>query len=436
MTNKNQHNYKSAIADLKAELVLWDEKNKEREEETGDFEDVEEMKAVRRGIGFAGSMDRTLALVPVIISRFEEDLNKKTDKQMPNAYAGPIFHSVRQILNVIRDWLDRRFSEADILAEPSVPETKLTKAYLTIRFELNKMPKPPSRFASDITRLLFDLWILKGWIISFAENALRHGLEIPDEKGEWNEQEWCGYFWTRLKGRSSYIRFVEEHGYSPEALAQGFQNEVTAQRRKDRQMREFSERVNLEEKLNAAWDPDKPELFLELKKIPELPDNHNDDLEIIKVELGAEAEDDRAEPWSSSLPQLADWNKTERGSEGPGFRKDPVFKIQNEFLHKYFKVSKDNWKRYEMESEKPGQYRPPLDQYLITLLLDASGVMIHCLSDLEHEPNKRKLKGCYLFCAGVFNKFAEVVERNQSRVFKQLADEARRLAKNIIARQK
>jgi len=418
--------YELAKANLMAELDAWDKFDAERESLPLE---IEEAKAAAADFGPSGSIIRSRHLIPIILNRLEVDTK---DKSHASDLVVQMLGATTAILAAKRKWISER-NNLDPDVYPSPLEKSVVNGSNSIKTALKKWTASDIRFKNDMKRLSIDLWIMGSWLLDFADNSRRHGEWPPDEPGQWNEKEWSAHLWRNLSRRSPFISYVERHGLSQESLDKGFAAEDIFSRRSNQRAGDFVKRYELERQLASAWDKEHPLNYLDMKELPAPPPEDNDGLHVESIDINEESYREH-EKWRSSLPEIDRWNDNADKRPVQPYQKDPAFKELNKFTSKIIKASKDNWKHQQMESEHQSNYRPPLDQYLALLVLSAQGVMIHGLMDEDDEvatQDVNRLKGCHLFCAEVFTKFAQAINLYKDSAYRNLAAEARQLAKKI-----
>ena len=429
--------YDQAKTGLLVELDAWDKFDAEREplpaepqRSPDDFgEEIEEMKAEHADFGPGGSIIRSRQLIPLILDRFENDTKGKT---YPSDLVVQMLGAATTILATKRKWISER-NNLDPDIYPSAQEKAVMDASKSFQTALKKWTVAGIRFKNDMTRLFLDLWIIGSWLLDFADNSRRHGEWPPDEPGQWNEKEWCAYFWRNLSRRSPFISYVERHGLSQESLDQGFAAEEIFSRRSNQRANDFMRRYELGRQITSAWDKEHPLNYLDMPELPKPPPEDNSGLHVESIDITEESYK-QGDKWSHSIPEIRSWNEHADKRPVQPYQKDPAFKELSKFTSKIIKASKDNWKHQQMESDHQRNYRPPLDQYLVLLVLCAQGVMIHGLIDEDDEvetPDVNRLKGCHLFCVEVFTKFAQAINLYKDSAYRNLAGEALKLAQKV-----
>lgn len=227
---------------------------------------------------------------------------------------------------------------------------------------------------------------------------------------------------------------MERHGLSQESLDKGFAAEEIFSRRSNQRATDFMRRYELGRQVTSAWDKEHPLNYLDMAELPTPPPEDNSGLHVESVDITEESYE-KGGDWSHSIPEIRRWNDNTDKRPVQPYQRDPAFKELSRFTSKIIKASKDNWKHQQMESEHQSDYRPPLDQYLVLLVLCADGVMIHGLINEDDElekPGTARLKGCHLFCAEVFTKFAQAINLYKDSAYRNLGAEAIKLAQEII----
>jgi hypothetical protein len=191
---------------------------------------------------------------------------------------------------------------------------------------------------------------------------------------------------------------------------------------------------------DAAFSPEHPEKFLDLSGIPDIKDEDDGDYEVRAIDLRyEEVEEEPAEPWASSLPELRDWNKITHESSfddsklcRQDFEDDPVYLLLNPFVHNLFECLKqDDLRRIKECKRGENEMRSPLEHYLILLALKAQVRISSCgawAKDVGHEAPR---KGVYLFAMECLKRIAEATERFSREHLYHLAIEARNIKKQI-----
>ncbi|MEW6025935.1 MAG: hypothetical protein AB1599_01380 [Planctomycetota bacterium] len=417
--------YEQARANLTAELDAWDKFDAEREPLP---EEVEELRA-SADFGPGSSIIRSRQLIPLILERLENDTK---GKPYPVDLVAQMLSATTAILATKRRWFSER-NNLDPDIYPSAQEKAVMDASKSFQSALKKWSAPGIRFKDDMNRLFLDLWIIGSWLLDFADNARRHGEWPPDEPGEWSAKEWCAYFWRNLARRSPFISYVERHGLSIESLDKGFAAEEIFSRRSNQRTGDFVKRYEMERQLAAVWDKKHPLKYLDLKKLPPPPPEDNSDLVVESIDVAEEAQKQGGD-WSRSIPEIRKWDDESDERPERQYQKDPAFRELDKFTSKIIKASKENWHHQQLESDHPADYRPPLDQYLVLLVLSAQGVMIHGLIDEYDDAgisDANRTKGCHLFCAEVFTKFAQTINLYKDSAYRNLGAEALKLAGKI-----
>lgn len=417
--------YEQAKANLMAELDAWDRFDAEREPLPLEIEEIR----ASADFGPGGSIIRARQLIPLILNRFENDTKSKV---YPPDLVVHMIDAATMILGTKRKWIGEH-NNLDPDIYPSAQEKSVTDASKLFQSVLKKWAAPDIRFKNDMKRLYLDLWIIGSWLLDFVDNSRRHGEWPPDEPGQWHEKEWCAYFWRNLARRSPFISYVERHGLSQESLDKGFAAEEIFSRRSNQRAGDFVKRYELERQLAAAWDKEHPLNYLDMDELPTPPPEDNSDYHVECIDINEESCAEH-EKWRSSLPEIDRWNDHSEKRPARPYQKDLAFKELSKFTSKIIKASKENWKHQQMESEHQSDYRPPLDQYLVLLVLCADGVMIHGLMDEDDDAetsDANRIKGCHLFCAEVFTKFAQAINLYKDSAYRNLAAEARQLAQKI-----
>ncbi len=384
----------------------------------------------REGIGRLPGLDRLMFLIPCVINRLEEDLSKnKEDENVASIIEGlqAIQEGIQSVLTYyLRD---------DVEGAHKLLRNVLSK----IDKLSGKRSQSSIRFFRDIARIAPDFQIILYMFEGFRENRRIRPKE-PETNISWSPECWLDYYREQARLEEPLIAMVDAEGLSEASLEKGMKRMMEESEQRDKMMEKQLITYKLMRNRDAAFSSEHPERFLDLSKIPEIKEDDDDDYEVTAIDLRYEEEEEEPpEPWSSSLPELRDWNKITHESSfddselcRQNFEDDPVYRLLNPFAHNLFECLKQDYLRRvkESKSEDIGM-RSPLEHYLIILALKAQARIASCGVWAENVGHEAPRKGVYLFAMECMERIAEAAERFPRKHLYHLAAEARSIKKQI-----
>jgi hypothetical protein len=234
---------------------------------------------------------------------------------------------------------------------------------------------------------------------------------------------------------------IDAEGLTETSLEKGMKQMIEDSENMDKAMEKQFDSFNLMRKRDASFDPEYPEKFLDLSEIPDIKEDEDDnDYEVRTIDLHYEEEEEEpAEPWASSLPELQNWNESTAeqsydnlGLSRPDFEDDPVYRLLEPFTHNII----ERLKHYHLNLIKEGsreadQLRSPLEHYLVILTMKAQVRISSCNVHVESTGHDAPLKGVYLFAMECLERIAEAIETFSQEHLYHLAAEARNIKKQI-----
>ena len=384
----------------------------------------------REGIGRFPGLDRLMFIIPCVINRLEEDMSQSKEVENPS----PIIEGLRAInegvnsvlVYYIQDDVERAF---DLLSNAQSNIDKLS----------GEKSQSGIRFLRDIARIAPDFQILLGMFEGFRETKRVRPKE-PETNDSWSPESWSGYYWEQARLEEPLIAMVDTEGLSEASLEKGMRQMMEESKQRDKMMEKQFISYTLMKNRDAAFDPEHPEKFLDLSNIPDIKDEDDDDYEVRSIDLRYEQEEEEpAEPWASSLPELDNWNKHKSESSfddsdfsGSDFKDDPVYNILKPLAHDVFACLKQDYLHLVKESgNEENQMRSPLDHYLIILVLKPQARISSCSVMVESVGHEAPRKGVYMFTMKCLERFAEAIEKFSQEHLYYLAAEARDTKKQI-----
>lgn len=384
----------------------------------------------RDGIGRLPGLDRLMYLIPCVFNRLEEDIFMSRVESVALIIESLL--ALKEGINSILDYYLRDDVECAINLLNNV---------------LSKIDKLPTRkfqsgirFFSDIARITPDFQIFLNMLENFRENRrIRPGE--PEADKSWSPECWSNYYLEQAMLEEPIIAVVDAEGLSVASLEKGMQLMMEESAQRDKMMEKQFIAYELMRKRDAVFNPEHPEMFLDISWIPDIKeDNGDEDYEVRVVDLRyEEMEEDPPEPWAGSLPELREWNKFTRESSfddsefsRKDYEDDPVYSLLKPFVHNLFKCLKQDYLSQDNESKGgENQMRSPLDHYLILLALKAQVRISSCEVWIESVGHEAPRKGVYLFAMECLERIAEALERLSLEHHYHIATEARSIKKQI-----
>lgn len=377
----------------------------------------------RDGLFLLPGLDRLIFLIPCVIKRLEDDIKKE------NADIIHIKEGLAAITEGIKGILayyahDNLDGAVDILND-AVSEMTMSSS---------KGIHSHIRLFLDVLRIMPDFHIILNMLEEFQETRKRRSPE-PEDADAWSAERWFDYYREQARREEPLISFVEAEGLSEESLNKGMKKMVHDSQILNMRMGNNVWFNKIMTERDAAFDSQKPESFLDLHEIPELEEKPDNDYE--DIILGDENES--AEPWANSLPELNQWEK--RNSESafsgddlsyPKLEEDPVYQILNPFVHNLIDILK---KDYDSNAKKDSSGNWPmricLDNYLAILALKAQVRISSCEVWVESAGNDAPKTGVYMFATECLEKIACAIEKFAPDTLRPLIQEARNAKKQI-----
>jgi len=392
----------------------------------------------RDGLGRLPGLGRLVSLAHCVLDRLEEDIERglvslpmgmEEGAENGHRYLDAL-GAMQRAFKAVLVWYDR--DDVDWAV-------RLTSAALESAGEFREKNRAGSggRIFSDLVRISPDFRILLGLFQDIQENRSTRP-EHPEADESWSVDRWLQYYRERCLLEEPMIAVVDAEGFSRESLAKGMKIMEEESERLDRRGEEFLERHRLMKNRDAAFDPDRPGVFLELPELPDVEDDEEHDVEPIDV---GDENDEPPSSWASSIPELAAWEsgRQKRSLESTGterrhdFRSDPVYQLLRSFSLALFSL---------LRQEAPGPAsgegpektprRSPLDHYLTLLVLKAQARISssRVFSDSVGHPAPRQ--GAILFATECLGKIAEAVEKFAPTHLRSLSGQARDTRRQLI----
>ncbi len=383
----------------------------------------------REGIGRFPGLDRLMFLMPCVINRLEEDISKTNEDEN----VASIIEGLQAIQEGIHSVLIYYLRD-DVEGAVNVLRNVLSK----IDKLSGKKPRSGIRVFRDIARIAPDFQIILDMFEGFRENRRIRPKE-PETTTSWSPACWLEYYQEQARLEEPLIAMVDAEGLSEANLEKGMKQMMEESAQRDKMMEKQFITYKLMRNRDAAFSPEHPEKFLDLSGIPDIKDE-DDDYEVRAIDLRyEEVEEEPAEPWASSLPELLDWNKITHESSfddselcRQNFEDDPVYLLLKPFAHNLFECLKqDDLRRVKECKRGENELRSPLEHYLIILALKAQVRISSCgvwAEDVGHEAPR---KGVYLFAMACLKRIAETTERFPRKHLYHIAAEARNIKKQI-----
>jgi hypothetical protein len=385
----------------------------------------------REEMGRLHGLDRLIVLIPLIITRLEEDISK--NKLIEDV--SPITEGLKAIQETINGVL--------IYYIPGDVDSAIISLNISISNIdniLSKKLQSHIRLLQDITRVVPDFHILLNTIDGFQRNRKTRPEELETDKS-WSAENWLSYYREQSRLEEPLIAMVDAEGLSRTSLEKGMKQMIEESEKMDKAMEKQFDSFNLMRKRDASFDPEYPEKFLDLSEIPDIKeDEDDDDYEVRTIDLHYEEEEEEpAEPWASSLPELQNWNESTAeqsydnlGLSRPDFEDDPVYRLLEPFTHNII----ERLKHYHLNLIKEGsreadQLRSPLEHYLVILTMKAQVRISSCNVHVESTEHDAPRKGVYLFAMECLERIAEAIETFSQEHLYHLAAEARNIKKQI-----
>jgi hypothetical protein len=385
----------------------------------------------REEMGRLHGLDRLIVLIPLIITRLEEDISK--NKLIENV--SPITEGLKAIQETINGVL--------IYYIPGDVDSAIISLNISISNIdniLSKKLQSHIRLLQDITRVVPDFHILLNTLDGFQRNRKTRPEELETDKS-WSAENWLSYYREQSRLEEPLIAMVDAEGLSRTSLEKGMKQMIEESEKMDKAMEKQFDSFNLMRKRDASFDPEYPEKFLDLSEIPDIKeDEDDDDYEVRTIDLHYEEEEEEpAEPWASSLPELQNWNESTAeqsydnlGLSRPDFEDDPVYRLLEPFTHNII----ERLKHYHLNLIKEGsreadQLRSPLEHYLVILTMKAQVRISSCNVHVESTEHDAPRKGVYLFAMECLERIAEAIETFSQEHLYHLAAEARNIKKQI-----
>jgi len=383
----------------------------------------------REGIGRFPGLDRLMLLIPCVINRLEEDVSKSKEGEN----VASIIEGLQAIQEGIHSVLTYYFQD-DVEGALNLLSNVLSK----IDKLSSKKSQSGIRVYRDMARIAPDFQIILDMFEGFRENRRIRPKE-PETNTSWPPECWLDYYREQARLEEPLIAMVDAEGLSEASLEKGMKRMMEESEQRDEMMEKRLLSYKLMINRDAAFSPEHPERFLDLSEIPDIKED-DDDYEVRAIDLRyEEVEEEPPEPWSSSLPELRDWNKITHESSfddseicRQNFEDDPVYLLLNPFVHNLFECLKqDDLHRVKEGKSGENEVRSPLDHYLVILALKAQARISSCgvwAEDVGHEAPRR---GVYLFAMECLERIAEATERFPRKHLYHLAAEARNIKKQI-----
>ncbi len=385
----------------------------------------------RGGIGHLPGLDRLIILIPLIITRLEEDVSKY--KEIVDI--SPITEGLTAIQETINGVLIY-YIQDDV--DSTIISLNISMS--NIDNICNKKLQSHIRFLLDITRVAPDFQLFLNTIDGIQRNRKTRPEELETDES-WSAENWLYYYREQARLEEPLIAMVDTEGLTGTSLEKGMKQMIEESENMDKAMEKQLSSFDLMRKRDAAFDPENPEKFLDLSEIPNIKDEEDDDeYEVRAINLQYEEEEEEpAEPWANSLPELQNWNESTSEQpydslelSRPDFEDDPVYSLLKPFTHDIFELLKhDHLNRIKEGSREADQLRSPLEHYLVILTMKAQVRISSCNVQVESIGHDAPRKGVYLFAMECLEKIAEAIETFSQEHLYHLAAEARNIKKRI-----
>ncbi len=385
----------------------------------------------REKIGRLPGLDRLIVLIPLIITRLEEDISKT--KVMEDIL--PITEGLKAIQDTINGVLIY-YLQDDV--DSAIISLNISISNIDNIF--SKKIQFHIRFLHDITRVAPDFRLFLNTIDGIQRNRKTRPEELETDES-WSAENWLYYYREQARLEEPLIAMVDAEGLTGTSLEKGMKQMIEESEKMDKAMEKQFDSFNLMRKRDAVFDPEYPEKFLDLSEIPDIKNDEDDgDYEVRTIDLHYEEEEEEpAEPWASSLPELQNWNESvseqsydKTGLSRPDFKDDPVYRLLKPFTHDIFeRLKHDHLNRIKKGSREEGQLRSPLEHYLVILTLKAQVRISSCNVHVESTGHDAPRKGVYLFAMECLERIAEAIETFSQEHLYHLAAEARDIKKQI-----
>jgi len=411
---------------------LFDELKKlfcEADEEIGNNPDDP-----REGLGRLPGLDRLMYLLPCILDRLEEDIDKDRVSLSSGGNAHQLLDGLEAIEQALKGVL------AWYIHDDVDQALRLMNAALENVGKHSKKKETPfgDRFLRDLVRVAPDLQIIRDMFEDFRENRRRRPAH-PKIDESWSTERWLDYYREQARLEEPIIAVIDAEGFSKESLEKGMKMMIAESKRLDRHKEEFVERYRLMRNRDTAFDPERPELFLDLPEIPDIEDSKDDDAKVQAVDLHYE-EDEPPSPWASSLPELKTWDRLSNetaltdNSERVhlDFEDDPVYRMLKPFVNNLISCLKEEY--LEAARKVGGETYPmrsPLEHYLILLALKAQARISSCGVWVDSVGHHSPRHGAYMFAMECLKRIAGALEKLASERLHHLVREARDIRNRI-----
>ncbi len=382
----------------------------------------------REGIGRFPGLDRLVFLIPCVINRLEDDLSKSKEVED----AAPITEGLQAIKECINSVL-AYYLKDDVEGALSLLSNTLSSVDKLSRMK----PQSSVRFLSDMSRIAPDFHILSNMLEGFRESKQTR-LKEPETDNSWSPERWLDYYLEQARLEEPLIAIVDAEGLTGTNLEKGMKQMIEESEQMEKRMEKQINSYNLMRNRDAAFDTEYPEKFLDLLEIPDVKDEDDDDYEVRTVDLCYE-EEEEPEPWTSSLPELQDWNKHASESSfddseltHQDFENDPVYRLLKPFTNSVFERLKHDYLNRVKEGEnEEGQMRSPLEHYLVILALKPQARISSCGVMAESIGHEAPRKGVYMFTMECLDRIADTINKFSQEHLYHLAAEARNIKKQI-----
>lgn len=384
---------------------------------------------LREGIGRSSVLDRLMFLIPCVISRLEEDVSKiKWGRGGMLITEG--LQAVKEGLNSVSIY----YLQDDVDGALNLLSNSLSEIDKLSR----KKYQSSIRFFRDLARIAPDFHILLDMFESFRENKKRRPAE-PEGDESWSPDRWLHYYREQARLEEPLIAMIDAEGLSEASLEKGMKQTIEESGQMDKMMEKHFITYTLMKNRDAAFDPEHPEMFLDILAIPDIKDE-DDDYEVRTVDLRYEEEEEESsEPWASSLPELQNWNESISESSldsselrHQDFEDDPVYRLLEPFTHNLIEcLKREHLCRVKESESEEDQMRTPLENYLVILPLKAQVRLSSCGVLVESIGHEAPRKGVYLFTMECLGKIADAIEKLSQEYLYHLAAEARNIKKQI-----
>ncbi len=391
----------------------------------------------RERLGRLPGLDRLMFLLPCVFDRLEEDIDQGR-VFLPSGGDGGNAHQLLDGLEAIERVLKGVL--AWYIHDDVDQALQLINAALKNVGKHSKKKETASngRFLRDLVRVAPDLQILRGMFEDFRENRRRRPAH-PEIDESWSVKRWLDYYREQARLEEPIIAVIDAEGLSEESLEKGMKMMIAESERLDRHKEEFVERYRLMRNRDVAFDPDKPELFLDLPAIPDIEDSEDDDAKVQTVDLHYE-KDEPPSPWASSLPELKSWDSIVKETNfaddselaHPEFENDLVYRMLKPFVNNLISCLK---KEYLEAIQKVGgetyPMRSPLEHYLILLAFKAQARISSCGVWVDEVGHHSPRHGAYMFAMECLERIAEALEKLAPERLHHLVREARDIRNRI-----